>query len=88
MENQRLKIGQQFEVVEVLPNVNYPPRVFNIGGHTLHFKEYSDNSGFTLINKFKSRTGKLFKKEYGCSVAFMDGREVKPVGRLTVTKVK
>lgn len=84
----KLKIGQQFEVVEVLPNVNYPPLVFNIGGHTLHFKEYADNSGFTLINKFKSRDGKLFKKEYGCSVAFMDGREVKPVGRLTVTKVK
>lgn len=84
----KIKIGQQFEVVEVLSNWGYTSRVFNIGGHTLHFKEYADNSGFTLINKFKSRTGKLFKKEYGCSVAFMDGREVKPVGRLTVTKVK
>lgn len=83
-----LKTGQQFEVVEVLTNWGYPSRVFNIGGHTLHFKEYSDNSGFTLINKFKSRTGKIFKKEYGCSVAFMDGIAVKPVGRLIVTKVK
>lgn len=87
MKNQ-LKIGQQFEVVEVVSGGGYPPRVLNIGGHTLHFKEYSDNSGFILINKFKSRTGKLFMEKYGCSVAFMDGREVKPVGRLTVTAIK
>ena len=87
MKNQ-LKVGQQFEVVEVLMNGGYPPGAFKIGGHTLHFKEHSNNSGFTLINKFKSRTGKLFMEEYGCSVAFMDGREVKPVGRLTVKEVK
>lgn len=83
----KLKVGQQFEVVEVLSNWGYIDAL-NIGGHTLHFKEYADNSGFTLINKFKSRTGKLFKEEYGCSVAFMVGREVKPVGRLTVKEVK
>jgi len=84
----KLKVGQQFEVVEVLTDGNYPPGVLNIGGHTLHFKEYSDNSGFTLINKFRPTTGVLFMEKYGCSVAFMKGREVKPVGRLTVTKIK
>ena len=84
----KLKTGQQIEVVEVLTDGGYTSRVFNIGGHTLHFKEHADNSGFTLINKFKSRTGKLFRGKYGCSVAFMKGREVKPVGRLTVTKIK
>lgn len=83
-----LKIGQQFKVVEVLTYIGYASDVFKVGGWTLHFKEYSDNSGFTLLNRFKPRTGKLFMKEYGCSVGFMGGREVKLVGRLTVTKVK
>lgn len=88
MGNQKLKIGQQFEVVEVLTGGGYPSMALNIGGHTLHFKEYADNSGFTLINKFKPTTGALFMEKYGCSVAFMNGIDVKPVGRLTVTKVK
>ena len=83
-----LKIGQQFEIVEVLTSGGYPSMVFNIGGHTLHFKEHADKSGFTLINKFKSRTGQLFMEKYGCSVAFMNGIDVKPVGRLTVKEVK
>lgn len=84
----KLKVGHQFEVVEVLTDGNYLYEVFNIGGHTLHFKEHSDNSGFTLINKSRRLTGALFMEKYGCSVVFMNGSEVKPVGRLTVTKIK
>lgn len=34
----KLKIGQQFEVVEVLTNGGYIVDVFKVGGHTLHFK--------------------------------------------------
>ena len=75
----KLKVGQQFEVVEVLTDGGYPSGAFNIGGHTLHFKEYSNGDGQTLCNG---------PYRFIIPFAHMFASELKRVGRLTVTKIK
>lgn len=80
----KLKIGQQFEVVEVLTDGGYRVNPFNIGGHTLAFNGNKD----ILVNGAFSGDRSLYKEKHGCCTLYMHDDEVKPVGRLTVTKVK
>lgn len=81
-----LKIGQQFEVVEVLTCGGYTD-TFKVCGWTLHFKEYINGGGKTLCNGGHYTMGKM-RIKYGCHCRHMFGYQVKPVGRLTVTKIK
>lgn len=83
----KLKIGQQFEVVEVLRNGGYIVDVFKVGGHTLHFKEFEHGSGKTLCNGSYNEKGRI-RIKYGSLCRHMHSYEVKPVGRLTVKEVK
>lgn len=82
-----LKVGQQFEVVEVLTDGDYLSGIFKVCGWTLHFKEFREGGGKTLCNGPNYTIGSISIK-YGCHCRHMYRREVKPVGRLTVTKVK
>ena len=82
-----LKVGQQFEVVDVLTDGSYLGDVFKVGGYTLHFKEYESGAGRTLCNGPYNEIGN-FNTKYGCLCELMRNHEVKPVGRLTVTKIK
>lgn len=75
-----LKVGQQFEVVEVLTD----------GGHTCAFK-----LGGWYVSRKPDIYGLLnvFPAEYESAtdqdiLAIIVGTEIKPVGRLTVNKVK
>lgn len=86
MENQRLRVGQQFEVVEVLTDGGYPSDVFKVGGYALHFKEFESGGGKTLCNGF-GNTNAIINIKYGCDCVHMFNHEVKPVGRLTVTAI-
>lgn len=83
----KLKVGQQFEVVEVLTDGGYYGGLFKVGGYTLHFKEYESGAGKTLCNGPYNEMGGLSIK-YGCLCRHMRSEEVRPVGRLTVTKIK
>lgn len=74
---QKLKIGQQFEVVEVLTDGGYV-HAFKVGGCTVA-KIKSDIMYKTLTN---------FDSETHYPLRMRVGEEVKPVGRLTVTKIK
>lgn len=82
-----LKIGQQFEVVEVLTDGEYRDGVVKAGGYTIVLDQDKERNGHILSNGTRSS---IFSKSklYGCVTAYMYGEEVKPVGRLTVTKVK
>lgn len=84
----KLKIGQQFEVVEVLTEGDYlDTGVVKAGGRTIALDQDKERDGHVLANGSRSS---IFSKSrlYGCVTAYMYGEEVKPVGRLTVTKVK
>ena len=85
---EKLKVGQQFEVVEVLDSMFHDKTLFKIGGFTVG-KRYTG----TLIKCMGngSRTtdsvmGKVFMST--CYLNMYKNSEVKPIGRLTVTKVK
>lgn len=76
-----LKIGQQFEVVEVLTEGGYPFWVFKIGGWTVGYCEEFSNTVECVPN------GENVTKSPNLLNMFVI-KEVKPVGRLTVNKVK
>lgn len=78
-----LKVGQQVEVVEVLTDGMYHVNPFKIGGHTICF-----NSTDVLVNGRGSGVRDVFKEKHGCCTLYMTPNGVKPVGRLTVTKIK
>ena len=82
----KLKVGQQFEVVEVLTDGGYFV-AFKVCGWTLHFKEYREGCGKTLCIGEHYDRGSISIK-YGCYCRHMYKYEVKPVGRLTVKEVK
>ena len=73
----KLKVGQQFEVVEVLTDGGYR-NAFKVGKWTVAEVE-SD----TLLNTLTN-----FDSETSYPLSMKVGKEVKPVGRLTVTKIK
>lgn len=78
-----LKTGQSFEVVEVLTDGTYSPNPFKIGGYTICF-----NSTDVLVNGRYSGYRGIFREKHGCCTLYMLPEEIKPVGRLTVTKIK
>lgn len=73
MEN-KLKVGQTFEVVEVLRDGGYGKYAFNIGGFTIGNKNILVD-GLNILSNDNS-------------VLFMTKNEIKPIGKLTITKVK
>lgn len=82
-----LKIGQQFEVVEVLTDGGYQDGIFKVGGHTLGLPVDGLESFYILINGVDTEFLEP-DPTYGGKTGYMYGNEVKPVGRLTVTKLK
>lgn len=77
----KLKVGDSFEVVEVLKGVNdcYNVEVFKIGGHTIYTGHNSQcicNNGYVGITY-----------EGYSTLAILDSYR-KPIGKLTITKVK
>lgn len=79
MEN-KLKVGQTFEVVEVLTDGGYS-NLYKVGGHSIitHDRQVITNG----INPYA-----IQRNEYKQHTAYMYESEVKPIGRLIVTKVK
>jgi hypothetical protein len=72
-----LKVGDTFEVVEVLTEGGYDNR-FKIGGWTIGIPE--DRIHYCLCNEHKLPSKTI--------LSMWTGKECKPVGRLVVTKVK
>ena len=72
-----LKVGQQFEVVEVLTDGGYE-NAFKVGGCTI--SEPKQNGWYDTLTNFDSETNYTLNMKVE--------EEVKPVGRLTVTKIK
>ena len=72
-----LKVGQQFEVVEVLTSGSYI-NVFKTGGWTI------GEGGVRLIRCLSNGSDNYIGRDY----TMWSNSEVKPVGRLIVTKVK
>jgi len=83
---EKLKVGQQFEVVEVVANDDYIRDEFIIGGFTL--RGIGERFNHTLANgggwKYAFEKADL-NHNHGL---FLNNWEVKPIGRLTITKVK
>ena len=73
----KLKVGQQFEVVEVLSECGYI-YAFKVGGCTI--SEPKQDGWYDTLTNFDSETSYSLRMKLG--------EEVKPVGRLTVTKIK
>lgn len=78
-----LKVGQQFEVVEVLTDGTYAPNPFKIGGHTVCF----DTKDVLVNGRYSGYKG-IFNGRHMCCTLYMLSEEIKPVGRLTVKEVK
>ena len=76
----KLKTGQQFEVVEVLTDGRYID-AFKVGGWIIAHNTIYEDLLEVLPNKYEPVTCQD-------TLAMKVGTEVKPVGRLTVTKVK
>lgn len=73
-----LKVGDTFEVVEVLTNGDYDDLFFKIGGWTIG--NVYENDLYSCLNNGKIR--------HRSSLAMWVDKEIKPVGRLVVTKIK
>ena len=72
-----LKVGQQFEVVEVLTDGDYV-NVFRTGGWTI------GKRNIMSIRCLSNGSNNYIGRGY----SMWSNSEVKPVGRLTVTKIK
>lgn len=78
----KLKVGDSFEVVEVLDH-KFIGDVFKTGGHTIEFE-----CGHQLLNG-NERYGILKKKScFGQCALYLSRACRKPIGKLTITKVK
>lgn len=73
----KLKVGQQFEVVEVLMDGGYID-VFKTGGWTI------GKRNIISIRCLSNVSNNYIGREY----PLWNHSEVKPLGRLTVTKIK
>lgn len=78
----KLKVGQQFEVVEVLTDGGFTDKtLLKIGGWTMGYRDkYSRFVECVPNGKNVGRFSNLLNMHII--------KEVKPVGRLTVTKIK
>lgn len=79
----KLKVGQTFEVVEVLTDGGYSDNVLKIGGFTIDFGYESILANGVNFYRF-SKDGANFNQRW----ASMYKNEIKPIGKLTITKVK
>ena len=79
MEN--LKVGQSFEVVEVLTEGCYD-KTFKVGGFTIAHM-HSKSVYMVLVNG-----NNLDMQKHSPWLAMFVGSEVKPIGKLTITKLK
>lgn len=82
-----LKTGQQFEVVEVLTDGGYTDGLFKVGGHTLGLPVDGLGSFHILVNGVDTEFLDP-DPTFGGKIGYMYVSEVKPVGRLIVTKIK
>ncbi len=76
---EKLKVGQSFEVVEVLHN-GFTYGVFKTGGHTISFDDFNQ-----LLNGHLDAYSKTYM---GQRTLCLGLNETKPIGKLTITKVK
>lgn len=78
----KLKVGDSFDVVEVLDH-KFIGDVFKTGGHTIEFE-----CGHHLLNGIEKY--KLFKRKscFGQHALYLSRTCRKPIGKLTITKVK
>lgn len=77
----KLKIGQSFEVVEVLKHGFTDTSLFKIGGFTIGISTYDFNCVNCVIN------GENYSNNR--TLMWMEkGEEIKPIGKLTITKLK
>lgn len=77
----KLKVGDSFEVVEVLENELYNEI---IGQHCVNLGLIEDESRL-YNNVFTSKTN--FETSFGKVTLLIDS-ELKPIGKLTITKLK
>ncbi|HWL22307.1 MAG TPA: hypothetical protein VNR38_00905 [Ureibacillus sp.] len=75
----KLKVGDSFEVVEVLQN-SFSSGVFKTGGHTVSFDDYHQ-----LLNGHLDSYSNTYM---GQRTLCLGLNETKPIGKLTITKVK
>lgn len=83
----KLKIGQQFEVVEVLTDGGYSFGLFK-RGMTIATGSAGSRLLYTLCNGPRFYDKRIMPGEKCHNAPMINHKEVKPVGRLTVTKVK
>lgn len=84
----KIKVGDSFEVVEVLKNTFSDKTLFKIGGFTLGMK-YTNEYTKCIGNGTKKIESDLSRKFMStCYLNMRVGKEVKPIGKLTITKVK
>ena len=82
MEN--LKVGQSFEVVEITEG--WYGKTFKVGGHTI--KSLGDGWNHTLANgEDWDYADKKVDLNFNHGL-WLTGSEVKPIGKLTITKLK
>ena len=78
----KLKVGDSFEVVEVISS-EYENNPFKIGGHTLKMSVINH----ILING-NINYGGYFKEYLGQKTLCLLYKHTKPIGKLTITKIK
>lgn len=83
MEN-KLKVGQTFEVVEVLTDGGFTDKsLFKIGGYcTAEINKYLGNDAFDVY------PNGINENNYPYPLMMKRNEEIKPIGKLTITKVK
>lgn len=87
MEN--LKVGMSFEVVEVLSNTFTDRTLFKLGGFTVGKSTLRNGMIKCMGNGSKRCISNWSKTFMGtCYLNMSIGREVKPIGRLTITSLK
>lgn len=88
MEKKELKVGQSFEVVKVLDAGFSDKTLFKIGGFTLG-ETQTGNCIKCMGNGSKKITDPISNRFMStCYLNMRIGSEVKPIGKLTITKLK
>lgn len=85
---QNLKVGQSFEVVEVIIDSDYRGQVFKAGGFTI--RSISNGYGFShVLTNGPGWINGFVKRDLFCNKGlFLEDHEVKPIGKLTIKSLK
>lgn len=81
MKTKELKVGDSFEVVEVLDH-NYSDNQFKVGGHTISLSICHQIANGQIDNDG------WFEEYLGQKTLCLLSEHTKPIGKLTITKVK